>query len=152
MCSQRGSIIYLDRRNVLVGASRIGSDLGLVSARGLRGPRRRSRLIPTGTRIGAATLIACSIVIGLFAPVCSVAIIVTLGIVMCLNADMFRFFAGRRGWVFAVMSIPLHLLYYVYCGLGFFVGCMIHLWSVCIGLPQRHAIRTNLSSQSAECF
>jgi glycosyltransferase involved in cell wall biosynthesis len=33
-----------------------------------------------------------------------------------LNRDFYRFFVRKRGWRFALGTIPLHWLYYLYCG------------------------------------
>ncbi len=40
-------------------------------------------------------------------------------VVIILNRDLFAFFARQRGILFAAACIPLHLLYYLYCGLSY---------------------------------
>jgi len=39
-----------------------------------------------------------------------------------LNMPVYRFFARKRGFWFALKVIPWHWLYYFYCGLAFFLG------------------------------
>ena len=48
-------------------------------------------------------------------------------IVIALNHSFYRFLARRRGWIFAVRAIPLHLLYFVYSGAAFVAGCALAL-------------------------
>ena len=43
-----------------------------------------------------------------------------------LNFPLYRFFAGRRGWVFAVRTVPMHLLYFLYSGLSMAAGIAIY--------------------------
>jgi hypothetical protein len=45
-----------------------------------------------------------------------------------LNLDLYRFFARKRGLWFAVRALPLHWLYYAYCGLAVGLGLAKHLW------------------------
>ena len=45
-----------------------------------------------------------------------------------LNLHLYRFFARKRGLRFAVQAIPLHWLYYGYCGVAVGVGLSLHLW------------------------
>ena len=40
-------------------------------------------------------------------------------VVIALNRDLYIFFTRQRGFHFAVMCIPLHLLYYLYSGLSY---------------------------------
>jgi len=55
----------------------------------------------------------------LVAGVCAIA--VTL-----LNLSFYRFFYRLRGWWFAVKSIPCHWLYFIYSGLAFALGALLH--------------------------
>ncbi len=48
-----------------------------------------------------------------------------LGIV-CLNAPLYRFFAARRGLGFAITALPLHVLYYLTCGVSVILASAIH--------------------------
>jgi GT2 family glycosyltransferase/multisubunit Na+/H+ antiporter MnhB subunit len=45
-----------------------------------------------------------------------------------LNYDLYRFFARRRGVAFAARTLPLHWLYYGYCGLSVALGLSAYLW------------------------
>ena len=49
-------------------------------------------------------------------------------LMVVLNRGIFRFFARRRGPLFALGSIPLYWVYLVICGLGFGVGLLRHLF------------------------
>jgi glycosyltransferase involved in cell wall biosynthesis len=41
---------------------------------------------------------------------------------LMLNLSLYRFFAARRGWLFALRAIPMHWMYYWYNGLAFVIG------------------------------
>jgi GT2 family glycosyltransferase len=45
-----------------------------------------------------------------------------------LNLPLYRFFAGRRGWLFAIRTVPMNLLYFLYSGLA--MGAGIALYAV----------------------
>ncbi len=63
------------------------------------------------------------------------ALLVLAGGLFLLNFDLYRFFARKRGVPFAAGVVPLHWLYYGYCGLAVGVGLCMHVWSKL--LPQR---------------
>lgn len=74
-----------------------------------------------------------------------VALALLLGIVL-INLRFYRFFARERHPLFAAVVVPLHVLYYVYCGASFGLGLWLHLWrtklhSFRLGLHGRHALR-----------
>jgi glycosyltransferase involved in cell wall biosynthesis len=50
-----------------------------------------------------------------------------VAIVIALNHNFYRFLASRRGWIFAVRAVPLHLLYFIYSGAAFVAGCVMSL-------------------------
>jgi|SRR5579872_78170 len=50
-------------------------------------------------------------------------------VVIAMNHRFYRFLAGRRGVVFAVRAVPLHLLYFIYSGAAFLAACAIALGS-----------------------
>ncbi len=52
-----------------------------------------------------------------------------------LNRDLYRFFAGKRGAWFAVRTVPMHWLYYGYCGIAVVGGLVLHL--IDLRSPQR---------------
>lgn len=47
--------------------------------------------------------------------------------VTAINADFYRFFARRKGLWFAIRTVPLHWLYFVYCGLCVVAGTAAYL-------------------------
>jgi glycosyltransferase involved in cell wall biosynthesis len=51
-----------------------------------------------------------------------------IGLLVYLNLDLYRFFARKRGLRFAAQAIPLHWLYYGYCGVVVGAGLSLHLW------------------------
>ena len=50
-----------------------------------------------------------------------------LGIVL-FNLRLDLFFARRRHPLFAVLVIPMHMLYFTYCGVAFGLGLLMYLW------------------------
>ena len=46
---------------------------------------------------------------------------------LALNWPLYRFFAARRGRLFALRTIPMHWLYYVYNGVAFAIGLSRHV-------------------------
>ncbi len=49
---------------------------------------------------------------------------------MILNSHFYVFLAGRLGYLYALASIPFHLLYHFYNGVSFIIGSMRHLTRV----------------------
>jgi hypothetical protein len=49
--------------------------------------------------------------------------------IVFLNRAFYRYFASKRGWSFALRVFPLHLLYFVYCGVSVALGTLAHLRS-----------------------
>jgi glycosyltransferase involved in cell wall biosynthesis len=43
-----------------------------------------------------------------------------------LNLALYRFFASKRGWPFAVRTVPVHLLYFLYSGLAMVTGAALY--------------------------
>ena len=48
-------------------------------------------------------------------------------LLLALNAPLYDFFRRKRGWTFALGSIPWHWLYFLYGGLGFVIGAVMFL-------------------------
>ena len=46
--------------------------------------------------------------------------------VTLLNFDFYRFFARRKGWWFTARVVPLHWLYFIYCGVCVVAGTVLH--------------------------
>ncbi|MDA0658065.1 MAG: glycosyltransferase [Planctomycetota bacterium] len=67
--------------------------------------------------------------VGLFAifawrlPLVCTGLALALAGVLVLNHRLFRFFSRHRGLGFAIMSLPLQVLYYFYSGAAFGLGC-----------------------------
>lgn len=51
---------------------------------------------------------------------------VLLALLVLVNRDFYRFFARERGTWFAVRVVPMHVLYFLYGGLGFACGAVRH--------------------------
>jgi len=52
-----------------------------------------------------------------------------LSLALVLNWDLYRWFAGRKGVLFSLGAVLLHWLYYLYSGLAFSIGLVLHLAS-----------------------
>lgn len=48
-------------------------------------------------------------------------------LLLALNVSLYRFFWRKRGWLFALGTIPWHWLYFLYSGLAFAVALARHL-------------------------
>jgi glycosyltransferase involved in cell wall biosynthesis len=51
-----------------------------------------------------------------------------VALLVALNLDLYRFFTRQRGVVFAVCVLPLHWVYYAYCGAAVAIGLSAYLW------------------------
>ena len=66
---------------------------------------------------------------GTLAPVLTIVVMLGIaGALLVLNSDLYRFFARQRGLRFAAGVVPLHWLYYAYCGVSVLLGASVHLW------------------------
>jgi len=45
--------------------------------------------------------------------------VVIIAFLIVLNRDLYGFFLAKRGLRFTLLAIPLHFLYYFYCGASF---------------------------------
>jgi glycosyltransferase involved in cell wall biosynthesis len=82
--------------------------------------------------------VVAALVVGVASTGSSVGAVLSLAVVatlLFLNRDLYRFFARERGWLFALGSVALHWLYYIYCGLAVGIALILH-WR------ERHALRT----------
>ncbi len=52
--------------------------------------------------------------------------IIFLGMMLALNLSFYRFLANERGIVFALHSMPWHVLYFLECGLAGVIGLFLH--------------------------
>jgi len=46
-------------------------------------------------------------------------IVIIIVFLIILNRDLYRFFLTKRGLGFTLLEIPIHFLYYFYCGASF---------------------------------
>jgi len=79
-------------------------------------------------------------------PAASLGILLCAALLMFLNRDLYRFFARKRGLAFAVGAVPLHWLYYAYCGASVVLGLSAYLWERVTGrrlvpLPSPPSVR-----------
>ena len=79
--------------------------------------------------VAAIWLLALSLVAGLFLPVLWLLTAGVAALLLALNRHLYRWFAGKRGWPFALLVIPWHWLYYLYNGVSFAAGMAQHLAS-----------------------
>jgi hypothetical protein len=55
--------------------------------------------------------------------------------VVVLNRDFYLFLANRWGKLYALSSVPFHILYQLYSGLGFVLGILLHFGARLNGRP-----------------
>lgn len=70
-------------------------------------------------------------------PLAAPAIVIIAVLLLWLNGDLYRFFGRQRGAAFAAATVPLHWLYYAYCGVAVGLGLSVHLWERIAGRPRR---------------
>ncbi len=61
----------------------------------------------------------------------SIAIAMGSGMLWLLNQSSLRFLGQSNGTAFLLLSLPLHLLYFISCGFSFLIGVIYHL----LGIP-----------------
>lgn len=92
----------------------------------------RSRSIPNDLSVRVSQQASLTILVLLVAmaslgqPLPAVACAVAF---LALNAAFYRFLAVRRGVLFAVRAVPLHVLYFLSSGVAFFLGALAHFVS-----------------------
>ncbi|VEP15878.1 Family 2 glycosyl transferase [Hyella patelloides LEGE 07179] len=67
------------------------------------------------------------------------------GLLLYLNWDVYRFFDGKRGFIFALKVIPLHWLYYLYGGLAFVLGTVVH-WKARLLGQEKTSLKSSATS------
>jgi glycosyltransferase involved in cell wall biosynthesis len=83
--------------------------------------------------VACVYLIALSMLAAIWWPGCW-GIIVTLALaVMLMNFDLYRYFATHAGVWFALRALPLHWLYFGYCGFCLVWGTLLHISQVSLG-------------------
>jgi len=76
--------------------------------------------------VAAAGLAGASVVWGIIP---ALAAVVLLGATILLNRRFYGFLAAKRGWIFALRAVPLHLAYYLYSALTFAAAAAAHPFS-----------------------
>lgn len=56
-------------------------------------------------------------------------LVVLATVLLVLNRQLYAFFARKRGWRFALQALPLHWLYYAYCGASVLLGIGALAWT-----------------------
>jgi hypothetical protein len=97
----------------------------------LRSGRRPSLNVGGTEKLKTALLgVSCALLalaLALLDPLWALAAVVPLVLVVLMNVDLYRWFAQRRGWVFALGVIPMNLLYYLISGLAVVGAVTLHL-------------------------
>ncbi len=80
--------------------------------------------VTSGARLSvvAAFLLPACLVVAVLWPPALVGGVLAAATLLLLNADLYRFFARRRGVVFALGAVAWHWVYLLVCGLGFAIG------------------------------
>jgi len=69
--------------------------------------------------------------------------VIAAAMLFFLNRDLYRFFARKRGLVFAARTVPMHWLYYAYCGVAVVAGLGLHLLDQLIPRRDRPRVTTS---------
>jgi glycosyltransferase involved in cell wall biosynthesis len=77
-------------------------------------------------------LMGLSACLGLWWPQTWLVTIPLAVLVSVLNYDFYRYFSKRLGFWFALRVVPLHWLYFVYCGLSFILGSLQYYLGGCL--------------------
>ena len=77
--------------------------------------------------VAAVWLLALALLGGWFLPVLWLIALGAAVLLLALNWPLYRWFAGKRGWVFTLAVIPWHWLYYFYNGISFAAGTVLSL-------------------------
>ena len=64
-------------------------------------------------------------------------VVLALGVTV-FNSDFYRYFAGRVGLWYTIRAVPLHWLYFGYCGLCALWGTLLHWLTRARGCKPRH--------------
>jgi glycosyltransferase involved in cell wall biosynthesis len=83
--------------------------------------------------VALAYLTLLSLVLTILWPPLLLGTLSLIVMVTLLNLDFYRFFLSRSGWWFTVRVVPLHWLYFWYCGFSFAIGTLLHYRDVISG-------------------
>jgi len=90
--------------------------------------------------------VAASLLPAAALPACGVVLVACLAVLIAINADFYRLCLRKRGLPFAVVSIALHWLYYVYSSITFGV---VMIQEATLGLVRSFACPTPSSASSS---
>jgi glycosyltransferase involved in cell wall biosynthesis len=79
--------------------------------------------------VALAYLIPPLVIAAFWWPLMSVVALALAVTLTVINLDFYRFFLRRSGWWFTLRVVPLHWLYFWYCGLSFVWGTLLHYTS-----------------------
>ncbi len=84
--------------------------------------------VKTDQRVSVAMvyLTLALLVAGFWSPPVWIAAMATAVVVTLLNVDFYRYFHARRGMGFVIACLPLHWLYFLYCGVSVAAGTLLH--------------------------
>lgn len=84
--------------------------------------------VPIVARIvGVIAALVSAGMMAIWVPVASAFIAIFVAFIIMLNFKMYVFFARERSLLFSVVVVPMHVLYFIYCGLAFLLGSWLHL-------------------------
>lgn len=63
-----------------------------------------------------------------FPPEMALSFLLSLGLILLLNRELYTFFTRERGLAFTLAVVPFHLLYYLYSVLAFAFGTCFHVF------------------------
>lgn len=75
--------------------------------------------------VGLVWLAMICLSFGVLYPLGSFAASLAFGAVALLNVDLYQYFATKRSWLFALCVVPLHWMYFGYCGLCVIAGTLL---------------------------
>ena len=71
-------------------------------------------------------LLLLSLTLTPFVPHAGTAAVALAIVLFALNLGTYSFFVKRRGALFTIPAIFMHWLYFVYCGIAFWCGVLLH--------------------------
>ena len=95
-----------------------------------------------------AWMVVFSLILSLWFPKCLYGLIPAIGLILVFNWPIYRFFFRIRGLRFALMIIPLHVLYHLYNGASV-LGGLFYRFLIDKPLPGLKSIGINLRNCSA---
>lgn len=86
--------------------------------------------ISTRASVVAVCLLILSLLLAVYLPLTLLLAASCILVLFALNLDLYRFFKGKRGLRFAVMTVPWNWLYHFYSGLAFSIAFARHRLSL----------------------